>query len=80
MVAEANERVGGRTLSQSVEGKIKMHSVEKREIHSHQKIFREIKSSVTSLIMSLSSRNFCKKCERSEIPYFSHCVRNTGGN
>ena len=38
-----------------------MHSVEKREIDFHEKIFREINSLVTSLGKPLLSRNFCQK-------------------
>ena len=40
------------------------HSVEKRKIHSHQQIFRQINSLVTSLMKTLLSRNFCQKSAR----------------
>ena len=40
------------------------HSVEKQEILSHQKIFRQINSLVTYLVNALVSRNFCQKCVR----------------
>ena len=53
-----------------------LHSVEKREILSHQnKKFRQINSLVTYLVKPLLSRNFCQrsKCER-EFPKFPHCA------
>ena len=63
------------------------HSVEKREIHSHQEIFRQINSLVTYLVNPLLSRNICQKCVRenfrnfhtvgSEILVFTHCVPHT---
>ena len=37
------------------------HNVERREILSHQKIFRQINSLLTPLVKPLISRNFCKK-------------------
>ena len=40
------------------------HSVEKREILSHLKIFRQINYLVTYLVKPLISRNFCQKCVR----------------
>ena len=42
-----------------------MHSVEKREILSHEKMFRQI----NSLVKPLLSRNFCKKSVRKQ---YSH--------
>ena len=50
------------------------HSVEKREILSHQKIFRQINSLVTYLVKPLLSRNFCQKCVRENSRNF-HTVR-----
>jgi len=55
------------------------HSVEKRELYYHWKIFRQINSLVISLVNALLSRNFCRKYFRnimhsvkiSEI--FPHC-------
>ena len=40
------------------------HSVEKRDILSHQWKFRQINSLVTYLVKPLLSRNFCQKCVR----------------
>ena len=40
------------------------HRVEKREILSHQKIFRQINSLVSYLVKPLIPRNFCHKCVR----------------
>ena len=50
------------------------HSVEKREILSHQKIFRQINSLVTYLVKPLLSRNFCKKCVRENSRNFHTVV------
>ena len=49
------------------------HSVEKREIYSHQKIFREINFLVTSLVKPLVSRNFCQKSMIVNFHNFPHC-------
>ena len=38
--------------------------VEKREILSHRKLFRQSNSLATYLVKSLLSRNFCQKCVR----------------
>ena len=38
--------------------------MEKLQILSHQKIFREINSLATSEVGTLLSRNFCQKCVR----------------
>ena len=44
------------------------HSLEKtRNSLSHQKLFREINSLVTSLVKTLLSRNFCQKKARERI-------------
>ena len=43
------------------------HSVEKLEILSHWKEFRQINHLVISLVKPLLSRNFCKKCERENL-------------
>ena len=48
----------------------KSHSVEKREILSHRKIFRQINSLVTYLVKPLFSRNFCQKCVRENFRNF----------
>ena len=42
-------------------------SVEKGEIHSHQKIFREFNSLVTYLVEIVISRKFCQKSVRERI-------------
>ena len=44
--------------------------MEKREFHSNQIIFREINSSVTSLVEQLISRNFCHKSVRENFRNF----------
>ena len=49
------------------------HSVEKREILSHRKIFREINSLVTFLVKTLLSRNFGQKSVRKFL-VFPHCT------
>ena len=45
-----------------------IHSVKYQEIHSHQKIFREINSSISSKVPTVEkpmvSRNFCQKSVR----------------
>ena len=41
--------------------KVHQHTVEKREILSHLKIFREINSLVTYLVKPMLSRNFYQK-------------------
>ena len=41
-----------------------LHSVEKQEILSHQKVFRQINSLVTYEVTTLLSRNICQKCVR----------------
>ena len=41
-----------------------LHNVEKREIFSHRKKFRQINSLVTYFVKPLLSRNFCQKCVR----------------
>ena len=41
-----------------------VHSVEKREIHTHHNIFREINSLVTFLENPVLTRNFVKTYER----------------
>ena len=46
------------------------HSVEKGEIHSHQKIFREFNSLVTYLVEIVISRNFCQKRVRENFRNF----------
>ena len=47
-----------------------MHCVEKWEIFSHQKIFRQINCLLTYLAKPLLSRNFCQKCVRDNSPNF----------
>ena len=49
--------------------KTQIHSVEKQEILSHQKKFRQINSLVT-LVKPLLSRNFCQKCVRENFRNF----------
>ena len=44
--------------------------MEKREILSHQKIFRQINSLLTYLVKQLLSRNFCKKFMRESSRIF----------
>ena len=51
-----------------------VHSVEKPEILSHQKIFRQINSLVTYFVKPLLSRNFCQKCVRENFRNF-HTVQ-----
>ena len=51
-----------------------MHTVEKREILSHQNFFRQINSLVIYLVNALLSRNFCQKGVRVNFRYFSHCA------
>ena len=41
-----------------------VHTVEKREILSHQNFFRQINSLVTYLVKPFLSRIFCQKCMR----------------
>ena len=65
--------------------KFTLQSVEKREILSHQKIFREINSLVTYLVKPLLSRKICQKCVRENSrnfhtvsQLFPHCVAQCG--
>ena len=45
-----------------------VHSVEKREIHSHRKIFREINSLVTYLANNVAFTKFLSKMRERESP------------
>ena len=55
------------------------HSVEKRQILSHQIFFRQIISLVTYLVKTLLWRNFCQKYVR-EFPQFPHSVSHSVKN
>ena len=55
----------------------KLCSVEKRDILSHQKKFRQINSLVTYLVNPLLSRNFYQKCVRENSRTNFHTVHCT---